>query len=345
MKTITIAVIGDNFILTENFITEIKKNLPKNSYSYKFISATHDWPNVPMQYNNEIQEFTGATSDTLRLLKYADIAAIHMAPITNEILEKSSKLKLISTARGGVVNVNLESATRHNVIVTNAPGRNARAVAEFTISLMIHLAKAITNGHYNLTSKKLWKTDLYDYKKITKNLHTSTVGLIGMGQVGKITAKLLQSLGSQVLYYDPYTKNSSPNQPFESCDLAHLLQKADIVSLHARHSNQKNKPLLGEKELQLMKKGATLIQTSRSSLLDYDALYRQLKNGHLSGAALDVYPQEPIPHTDPFSKLENIILTPHIAGSSKDSAITGIKTAASSIGHFLKEEKIDHQIN
>ena len=113
-------------------------------------------------------------------------------------LEKSPKLKLITVARGGVVNVNLESATRHNLIVTNAPGRNARAVAEFTIALMIDLTKGITNGHTNLTSKKIWKTDLYDYKKVTKNLNKTLLKTIPKNLEAKVSIDLIDDIFSYV---------------------------------------------------------------------------------------------------------------------------------------------------
>jgi D-3-phosphoglycerate dehydrogenase len=145
-------------------------------------------------------------------------------------------------------------------------------------------------------------------------LRTQTLGLIGFGSVGRRVAERAVALGMPVLAHDPYVPAAQVTAAgCNPVSLEGLLREADIVSLHARGSGA---PLLGERELLLMKPGAYLVNTARAVLLDYDALYRLLRDGRLAGAALDVFPTEPLPPDSPFLALPNVTLTPHLAGAS-----------------------------
>lgn len=345
MASSTIAVIGDRFVRTAQFQAAIEQAARGSGVELRFVTDEHEWPDTPMRHDAEIREYTGDYRRVSRVLRQAEVAAVHVAALSEEVLAAAPRLRLVACARGGAVNVNLEVATRRGVLVCNAPGRNARAVAEFTVALIIDLTKGISRGHRDLAGACRWRGDLYRYDAVGDDLAALTVGLLGLGHVGRLLAPLLRAFGARVLACDPCL----PDEAFaaagaERCDLRSLLAQADVVSLHARH-HAGAPPLVGAAELAQMRRGGYLIQTARGPLLDYAALAQALAEGRLAGAALDVFPEEPLPAGHPLLKLPNVILTPHIAGASRGSARAGIRMAAASIGAYLRGEPPAHCLN
>ena len=260
------------------------------------------------------------------------------------MLAAAPRLRLAACARGGVVNVNLDAATTRGILVCNAPGRNARAVAEFTVALIIDLTKGISHGHRDLAGGGRWRSDLYRYDAVGDDLAALTVGLLGLGQIGRLLVPLLRAFGAHVLACDPYLEAEAFTAVgAERCELPELLARADVLSLHARHRG--SRPLVGAAELAQLRPGCYLIQTARGPLLDYDALADVLAGGHLAGAALDVFPEEPVPAGHRLLELPNVILTPHIAGASRGSARAGICMAAESIAVYLRGESPPYCLN
>ena len=311
----------------------------------RFVTDEHEWPDTPVRHDAEIREYTGDYRRVSRVLREAEVAAVHMAAHSAEVLAAAPRLRLVACARGGAVNVNLDAATRRGILVCNAPGRNARAVAEFTVALIIDVTKGISRGHRDLAGVAHWRADLYRYDAVGDDLAALTVGLLGMGHVGCLLAPLLGAFGARVLACDPYLEAEAfAAAGAERCDLQSLLARADVVSLHARHPAGEP-PLVGAAELARMRPGCYLIQTARGPLLDYDALAGALARGHLAGAAIDVFPEEPLPARHPLLELPNVILTPHIAGASRGSARTGIRLAAASVAAYLRGESPAHCLN
>ena len=305
----------------------------------------HEWPDAPVRHDGEIREYTGDGERVIRVLREAEVAAVHMAALGAEVLAAAPRLRLAACARGGAVNVNLGAATERGILVCNAPGRNARAVAEFTVALIIDLTKGISRGHRDLAGGGRWRADLYRYDEVGDDLAALTVGLLGLGHVGRLLVPLLSAFGARVLACDPYLEaeaftadRSGALRSAETC-----WPSADVLSLHARHRGPR--PLVGAAELAQMRPGGYLIQTARGPLLDYDALARALAGGRLAGAALDVFPEEPLPAGHPLLGLPNVILTPHIAGASRGSARTGIRMAAESVAAYLRGEPPPYCLN
>jgi len=340
----TVAVIGDRFVRAAQFRTAIERAARGSGSELRFVTDEHEWPDTPVRHDAEIREYTGDDQRVSRMLRQAEVAAVHMAALGAEVLAAAPRLRLAACARGGAVNVNLEAATARGILVCNAPGRNARAVAEFTVALIIDLTKGISRGHRDLAGAARWRADLYRYDAVGDDLAALTVGLLGLGHIGRLLVPLLNAFGARVLACDPYLDvEAFAATGAERCDLPDLLVRSDVLSLHARHRGPP--PLVGAEELARMRPGSYLIQTARGPLLDYDALARTLSDGHLAGAALDVYPEEPLPAGHPLRGLPNVILTPHIAGASRGSARTGIRMAAESVAAYLRGEPPPYCLN
>jgi D-3-phosphoglycerate dehydrogenase len=345
MAPITVAVIGDQFVRTALLQSAIEEAAGGLAGELRFVTDEHEWPDTPMAHDEEIREYTGDADRVADVLREAQVAAVHMAALGAEVLAAAPALRLVACARSGAVNVNLDAARRRGVVVCNAPGRNARAVAEFTVALIVDVTKSLSRGHHDLAGSARWRGDLYRYDAVGEDLASLTVGLIGLGQVGRLLAPLLRAFGARVLGCDPYLAAAEfAAAGVEQCSFDELLARCAVVSLHARH-RPGSAPLLGARELALMRRGAYLIQTARSPLLDYDALARELAGGRLAGAAIDVFPDEPLPAGHPLLALPNVTLTPHIAGASRGSARTGARMAAAAVAAWLRGDAPPHRMH
>lgn len=245
-------------------------------------------------------------------LERFDILVVQFAPVSRRFIEASANLKWICVLRGGVENVDLPCAAARGIRVLNTPGRNARAVAECAFGMLLAEFRNIARSHERL-KRGVWTRD-YPNKNAIPEVHGKTIGLVGCGMIGRLMAGYVEAFGGKVLVYDPYGENT----PATRVDLDTLLKESDAVSLHARLTEE-SRHLIGERELALMKPSAVLINTARSGLIDEAALVRALQTRRILGAALDVFDTEPLPEDHPLLALDNVTLTPHIAGSTIDA--------------------------
>lgn len=230
--------------------------------------------------------------------------------IDKDVLKNTSQLKVISRCGTGIDNIDLTFAEKNGIKVFNTPDAPTNAVAELTVGLILSLLRAIPSSDRKIR-EGIWQ------KKMGSLLQSKIVGIVGLGRIGKKTAKLIKHLGAKIVYFDPIVDIKGLDG-FERLSLPKLFKKADIISLHLSYSKQ-NYKLIGKRELGLIKKGAFLINTSRSEIVDEQALYDALKNGPLAGAALDVFESEPYNGT--LRELDNVILTPHIGSYAKEARI------------------------
>lgn len=327
-----IALLGSGFIEPEIFKEEIEKRVS----GCEFTSSRLPWPGKPRGNDDEIQEYAGTPDQVIKTAEDAEILVTDLAPVNAYVLNHLKNLKFIGVARGGPVNINVKSATEHHVLVVNAPGRNGPAVAEFAVGLLLNLIRRIGAGEKSLRSGK-WQSDLYNYETSGIELEGRTAGIIGCGQVGKRVAKLLKAFGMKVLVYDPFIDPAVCKSIGASLvSLEELLKNADVLTIHARLTPQ-TKGMIGQKELGMLKKGAFVINTARAPLLDYDALYHQLANGSLAGAAIDVYHSEPPKLDNPLFSLPNVLAVPHIGGATQESAKRGAAMVAEDIRRYFVE--------
>ena len=243
-----------------------------------------------------------------------DIVVAQFAPLARRFFESAKRLKLLGILRGGMENVDVETATKHNIPVFNTPGRNARAVAECTIGLILAEVKNLARGHAALKQGN-WTRD-FPNKNDIPELLDKTVGLIGFGAIGRLAAKFLLAFGAKVIVFDPYYQKGDEN--VESVDLETLMRQSDVVSIHARYLPETHH-LVGREHLLMMKPTAILVNTARSGLVDEQALLDVLASRKIMGAALDVFDDEPLKPDSPFLALDNVTIVPHLAGSSSDA--------------------------
>lgn len=244
----------------------------------------------------------------------ARVLVVQFAPVAGHTLERLPALRVIGVLRGGCENVDVQAATRRGIAVLNTPGRNARAVAECTVGLMLAEIRNLARSHAALMAGQ-WRREFPNHSAIPE-LHGKTVGLIGYGAVGRLVAHYLIAFGSRVVVCDPYLEEVPA--PVERVELDTLLEQSDLVSLHARLTSA-NHGLIGAKQLARMKPTAVLVNTARSGLVDETALIDALRRRTIMGAALDVFDHEPLAPDHPLLALDNVTVTPHLAGSSIDA--------------------------
>lgn len=247
----------------------------------------------------------------------ADVIVTQFCTVTRELVDACPKLKAIGVLRGGIENVCSEYAREKGIEVFNAPGRNAEAVSDFTVGMIICEARNIARGHHGILTGR-WIRD-YSNSGMIPDLPGRTVGLIGCGAIGMKVAKKLSGFDMKILGYDPFASAERCKEAgVEPVELDELMARADFVSLHARLTAE-NHHLIDARRLALMKPTAYLINTSRAGLIDEAALVEALRAKKIAGAALDVYEHEPPQPDDPLLALDNVTLTPHMAGGSNDA--------------------------
>lgn len=247
----------------------------------------------------------------------ADVIVTQFCTVTRELVDACPKLKAIGVLRGGIENVCSEYAREKGIEVFNAPGRNAEAVSDFTVGMIICEARNIARGHHGILTGR-WIRD-YSNSGMIPDLPGRTVGLIGCGAIGMKVAKKLSGFDMTLLGYDPFASAERCKEAgIEPVELGELMARADFVSLHARLTAE-NRHLIDARRLALMKPTAYLINTSRAGLIDEAALVEALRAKKIAGAALDVYEHEPPQPDDPLLALDNVTLTPHMAGGSNDA--------------------------
>ncbi len=302
-----------------------------------------DFPVTPLQYSDgEITEYVGSEDDIIARIADVNHLVVHTSPITQKVMDHGKKLKSISVTRGGAVNINIEAASRLNIPVFNTPGRNSTAAAEFTIGLFIAETRNIARSFETVRQGK-WIDDYYIYEKSEFELSSKVIGLMGYGNIGAKVCQYLRGFGCQVLVYDPYiTQVGSTNAKLVNLDT--LLSESDIISLHMRVTPETT-GMVNMELFKKMKNSAILVNTARGPLVNYEDLYSALTQGIIARAALDTFEVEPIEPDNPILKLENVTLTNHIAGSSRNAAHISAKIMAEDLRSFIEGKEVKNLIN
>ncbi|HIH88821.1 TPA: D-glycerate dehydrogenase, partial [Candidatus Bathyarchaeota archaeon] len=244
----------------------------------------------------------------------------------------------------GFNNIDVAEATKRGIWVTNTPGILTETTADCAFALIMASARRIPEGDRNIRAKKwvhAWGPKMF----IGTDIHGKTLGIIGMGRIGKAMIKRAQGFNMNVIYNNPKRIpeiEKEHNIFFETLDA--LLEKSDFVSIHTP-LNDKTHHLIGKQQLVKMKKTAYLINTSRGPVVDEAALYEALKAKKIAGAGLDVFENEPIDPTNPLIELDNIVLTPHIASASIETRTAMAVRAAKNLVAVLGGEEPLNQVN
>ncbi|HEU4824932.1 MAG TPA: 2-hydroxyacid dehydrogenase [Dongiaceae bacterium] len=335
MNKSRIAIVGDQFMKASAFTDALAK-VPGLEADVRTMELP--WPDRPMRHGYVdgglpgLREYLGEPDEIVRFVDGADVLINHLAPITGDMLDRLPALKLIAVSRGGPVNIDVAACKARQVKLVNTPGRNSSAVAEFTIAAILAETRLIRAGHEALR-QGIWRGDLYRFDQIDAELSEMTVGLIGYGHIGTKVVRLLKPFGCRILVCDPYVPVSAEDRAdgVEQVALDTLLRQSDVVSLHARVTEE-TKGFLAAPQFARMKKGAYFINTARGPMVNYDDLYQALKSRHVRGAMLETFWLEPPPPDSPLLKLDNVTLTPHIAGAST----TTVRIAARMIAEEIR---------
>ncbi|SNB74854.1 D-3-phosphoglycerate dehydrogenase [Arboricoccus pini] len=344
-----VAIIGDRFMLPAAFKTALEA---AGGEPVHIRALELDWPDSSMHHGyaggssasglENLREYVGEPDAIADFIGDAGVLITHLAPITRPMLERLPQLKLIAVSRGGPVNIDAAACRKAGVRLVNCPGRNASAVAEFTIGAILAETRLIRAGHEALR-EGVWRGDLYRADTTGPELSECTVGLIGYGEVGCRVTKLLAPFGCRILVADPYKQLDDIDRAagIAMVNLHDLLAASDIVSLHARVTDE-TRGFMNKAAFAAMKPSAWFINTARGPMVNYDDLYVALKGGTLRGAMLETFWQEPVPADAPLLKLPNVTLTPHIAGASTTTVKIAARMVAEEVRRFWAGEPALH---
>jgi phosphoglycerate dehydrogenase-like enzyme len=269
-------------------------------------------------------------AEKLALCRDADAIISSNVPV--EVLRGCPNVKLIQTLSAGYDRLDIETIGEMGIPIANNGGANAIAVSEQTIALMIAVSKRTMLHWDSAVKQRQWKEGIprVDMFEITDK----TVGIVGLGRIGKNVAKRLKGFDTNTIYYDVVDIPQEVQQdlsarpvPFEE-----LLQESDLVSLHVP-LNRRTRGMISDRELEMMKDTAYLINACRGPVVDEAALLRALRDNRIAGAGLDVLEEEPTPVDNPLFDLENVVITPHMAGTSHE---TNLRAAAFAYGNILR---------
>lgn len=327
---------GDRFVLN----SLLREALRKETGDHLTLRELElGWPVEPFGPVAEVKEAAGSEEAMVAALSGVEIVVTEMAPLTKRVIDAAEALRLIVVCRGGPVNVNLDAATERGIPVCYSPARNAAATAEYTIGLLLAAMRHIAEGHRGLSSG-VWRGDFYAYDIAGTELAGKTAGLVGFGAVGRRVARVLRAFETEVLVADPYVDPLEIEEMGATVvPLAELLPRTEILSLHARLTPETHH-LIDREAIDRLPDGAVLVNAARGGLLDQEALLDALEQGKLRAAALDVYDPEPPPPGSRVYTTRNLVLSPHLAGASRETAERAATIAAAEVGRYLRGEPL-----
>jgi D-3-phosphoglycerate dehydrogenase len=340
-------VIGDGFIPARSYLDAFATGQVDADPLVSL--STVDWTGAKAE-QHELQqrmEVSGANAvpapaELLAAVGAAQALCLHFAPAGRELLAAAPELRLVSVARAGLENVDLEVATARGIGVVPALGRNAGAVAELQIGLMLSEARNIARADLSIKTGG-WRKDFAGDRI---EIADSTVGMVGFGQVGRVFARRLAGFGAQLLAYDPYAEDDTLTEfgVERAATLDDVFRAADFVVVQARHTPQTDR-FIGAEQFALMKPGSYFINVSRSRVVDTAALFAVLKEGRISGAGLDVFDAEPLSERSPWRSLDNVTLTTHFGGDTQGTNRTSARLVAAAVLEFARTGRVRHAVN
>jgi D-3-phosphoglycerate dehydrogenase / 2-oxoglutarate reductase len=267
---------------------------------------------------------------------------LHFAPVGAGLIEAADGLRLVAVARSGLENVDLAAATARGVAVVPALGRNAGAVAELQLGLMLAEARNIARADASIKTGG-WRKE---FPGARVELADSVVGMVGFGRVGRVFARRIAGFGSRLLAFDPYAPDEllAEHGVQRVADLDQVFVQSDFVVVQARHTPQTDR-FIGAAQLKLMKPGAYFVNVSRSRVVDTAALLEVLRDGRISGAGLDVFDTEPLPPDSPWRALDNVTLTTHFGGDTESTNTTSARLVAGAVLEFARTGRVLHAVN
>jgi len=289
----------------------------------------------------EVIEVDGRDKEALyAALRDADALIVRSeTQVTRELLSHAPRLRVVARAGTGVDNIDLQAATEAGILVLNAPGANAVSAGEHTIALMLAISRCLIEANAT-THAGRWERKRFR----PFDLKGKTVGIVGLGRVGSVVAQRLRAFEVRPLGYDPYiTRERFAQLGVEPVDYETLLEHSDIVTFHVP-ATPETRHMLDARAIARMKRGAIVINCARGEIVDVHALAEALKSGHIAAAGVDVFPEEPA-YESPLFGLPNVVLTPHIGGSSREALEAVGEIIATTTLAALRGEVVPNAVN
>ncbi len=335
-----ILLAGDNFVRNDVLARAITARVPD---APTFSTLALPWPQTPFGRVAEVDEASDRENELAAAVSDREVVITQMAPMTERVIAAARALKLIVCARGGPVNVNIPAATARGIAVSATPGRNATAVAEYTVLLMLAAIRRLPEIHASMVAGE-WRSSMYAYDDCGTEIAGSVVGVVGLGEVGRRVAAIVRAMGAAVVAFDPFVAPGSAGEGIDMVELHELLARANVITLHARLTDE-TRGLIGASALARVTPGTVLVNTARGGLLDYGAATRAIGSGRLAALALDVYPEEPLPPASPLLRMPHVVLSPHLAGATRETAERAVTMAAEEVGRYARREPLAYVLN
>jgi D-3-phosphoglycerate dehydrogenase / 2-oxoglutarate reductase len=281
-----------------------------------------------------LREYTGPVDQLVPLVAQAHVLLVHAAPVSRAAVEAATALRVVGTVRGGTVNLNLAALGERGIPVFNTPGRNAQAVAEFVTGAIIAHLRDIVGAATAMRAGR-WSMAPWTVDGAGMELAGKTCGIVGFGQVARAFTPIARGIGMQLLTHDPWVEPAEVERAgVTPVGLDELLERSDLVVLMARYDGN-NRHLIDAAALARMRPTAVLVNTARPQLVDTGALRAALRERRIAGAIVDVFDQEPPAADGGLLGLPGTLLTPHIAGASRDTVERGADLLGARVARHL----------
>lgn len=294
---------------------------------------------APLLESGQVEVVEQNVNDAPDLDTYDALLVRSATKVTEDVMDRMPKLKIIGRAGVGVDNIDVAAATRRGIIVVNAPDGNTIATAEHTFALMLAMVRKLCLANASMRRGE-WNRSAF----MGNELYGKTLGIIGFGRIGQEVAKRARAFEMNVLAYSrSLTPERAAQVGAKASSLEEILATADIITVHTPVTPE-TKGLLGEENLKKTKPGVMIINAARGGIVDEEALKRLLDSGHLAAAALDVYTQEP-PADFQLMQMEQVTATPHIAASTKEAQLKVARLVAEEVLVFAQGQPVKNKVN
>ena len=294
---------------------------------------------APLLESGQVEVVEQNVNDAPDLDTYDALLVRSATKVTEDVMDRMPKLKIIGRAGVGVDNIDVAAATRRGIIVVNAPDGNTIATAEHTFALMLAMVRKLCLANASMRRGE-WNRSAF----MGSELYGKTLGIIGFGRIGQEVAKRARAFEMNVLAYSrSLTPERAAQVGAKASSLEEILATADIITVHTPVTPE-TKGLLGEENLKKTKPGVMIINAARGGIVDEEALKRLLDSGHLAAAALDVYTQEP-PADFQLMQMEQVTATPHIAASTKEAQLKVAHLVAEEVLAFAQGQPVKNKVN
>ncbi len=345
MSLVDILVVGDEFIPVSAY-EEALAAVPDSGALVRVRGVRLGGDKARQHELQQVTERDGANAvpapaEVIEALDGARALCVHFAPVGAEVLAAGPELRLVAVARSGLENVDVPAATKRGVAVVPAHGRNAGAVAELQLALMLAEARNVARADASIRSGG-WRKE---FPGARVEVAGRTVAMVGFGHVGQVFARRLAGFGCRLLAYDPYASDGVlADHGVRRATLDEVFAEGDFVVVQARHTAQTER-MIGARQLRLMRPHAYFVNVARSRLVDEAALLDVLREGAIAGAGLDVFEQEPLSPDSPWRSLDNTTLTTHFGGDTVETNRTSARLVADAVLELARTGRVARAVN